>query len=89
MPRKTVTKYVKEFERLEKELEAADNPVDIVAIQQSMLSKNKMDVSKRHPRKFNGEVKTKFLEIINTNDERNKKLGPNKQEIISGNIRIH
>ena len=86
MPRKTVTKYVKEFERLEKELEAADNPIDIATIQQSMLSKNKMDVSKRHPRKFVGEVKIKFLEIIKTNDERNKKIGPNKQEINSAII---
>ena len=86
IPRKTVTKYIKEFERLEKELEAADIPVDIATIQQSMLSKNKMDVSKRHPRKFVGEVKTKFLEIIKTNDERNKKLGSNKQEINSAII---
>lgn len=33
-----------------------------------------------------GEVKTKFLEIIKTNDERNKKLGSNKQEINSAII---
>lgn len=44
MPRKTVTKYVKEFERLEKKLEVANNPVDIAPIQQTILSKTRCPI---------------------------------------------
>lgn len=81
LSRSTINKYVRQYEIDKAKLINCVDPVEISVIQQSMLSKNKMDVSNRHSRKFVGEIKDKFYEIIRINDERNKKLGPNKQEI--------
>ena len=84
--RSTVNKYVHRYEKDQKKLKESTDSVEIANIQQSMLSRDKMDVSNRHSRKFVGEVKDKFYEIIRINDERNKALGLNKQQINSAII---
>lgn len=86
MSRSTVNKYVEQYKREKNQLSESVDPVEIAMIQQKMLSRNNMDVSKRRPRKFNGEIEREFYRIIRLNDERNKKLGPNKQEINSAII---
>ena len=79
--RRTVNKYVNQYKLDQESLSKATDPIEISVIQDRMLSRNKMDVSKRICRKFVGKLKNRFYEIIQTNEERNKKLGPNKQEI--------
>lgn len=86
MSRSTVNKYIVQYETDKARLSKSLDPVEIAEIQQKMLSRNVMDVSSRRARKFNGEIESEFYRIIKLNDERNKRLGSNKQEINSAII---
>lgn len=79
--RNTVAKYIKKY--LEEKQSLADtlDPVAAAMIQQAMLTKNRMNVSGRNKLKFKGEIEERFNELVAINEERNKVLGPNKQEI--------
>ena len=86
LSRSTINKYIRQYECDKALLNKTVDPVEVAIIQQKMLCQNKMDVSNRKPKKFVGNIKDKFYEIIRINDERNKALGPNKQEINSAII---
>ena len=79
--RRTVNKYVSQYKQDVDNLSKTSDPIEVSIIQDKMLSKNKMDTSKRVCRKFVGKLKDRFYEIIQINEERNLKIGPNKQEI--------
>ncbi len=81
LARQTVDNYVRRYKEEKAKLADMSDPVLVANLQESMLSKNKMDTSGRRPRKFSGELEVRFYEIIKINEERNKVLGPNKQEI--------
>lgn len=81
LSRTTVNKYLAQYSRDKEELSKTTDPIEITVIQERMLSRNKMDVSSRICRKFVGKIKDRFYEIIAINEERNRKLGTNKQEI--------
>lgn len=86
MSRSTVNKYIQQYELDKRKLQEVADPVEMAVIQQRMLSRNNMDVSSRRKRKFNGEIADEFHKIVRLNDERNRKLGSNKQEISSAII---
>ncbi len=79
--RNTVIKYIRRYKNSKTALENTRDPVEAANIQERMMAKDVMDTSGRRPRKFSGELEARFYEIIKINEERNKALGPNKQEI--------
>ncbi len=81
LARQTVDNYVKQYKKEKIELADTEDLVAVAQLQQSMLTRNKMDVSRRKSLKFTGAIEERFYEIIALNEERNKVLGPNKQEI--------
>ena len=81
LARQTVDNYIKRYKKEKTELADTDDPVAVAELQQSMLTQNKMDVSRRKSLKFTGDLAARFYEIVALNEERNKVLGPNKQEI--------
>jgi len=81
LARQTFDNYIKRYKKEKTELADTDDPVAVAELQQSMLTQNKMDVSRRKSLKFTGDLAARFYEIVALNEERNKVLGPNKQEI--------
>ena len=81
LARQTVDNYVKQYKKEKIELADTEDLVAVAQLQQSMLTRNKMDVSRRKSLKFTGAIEERFYEIIVLNEERNKVLGANKQEI--------
>ena len=79
--RKTVDKYINKYLATRQKLASCTDPIVISALQDQLLSAEKMDTSNRTKRKFVGELKKRFYELIKINNERNEKLGPNKQEM--------
>lgn len=79
--RRTVDKYVGNYLAAYQKLASCTDPISISKIQDQLITPEKMDTSKRTKRKFTGELEKRFYELIKINEERNKKLGPNKQEV--------
>lgn len=79
--RNTVRVYTREYEAYMKELDAATTEEKISFIQNEMTRNPKSKPHTISKRKFNAEVKQRFLEIIKTAEEKDKVLGINKQRL--------
>ncbi len=79
--RNTVDKYLDSYLKTYQKVSSCTDPIEISKLQDQLLSPDKMDTSHRKKLKFTGELEKRFYELIAINEERNKKLGPNKQEI--------
>ena len=79
--RNTVRAYIREYDLHMKELDEATTEERISFIQNEMTKKPKSKPHIINKRKFNDEVKQRFLEIIKTAEEKDKVLGTNKQRL--------
>lgn len=69
LARQTVDNYIKRYKKEKTELADTDDPVAVAELQQSMLTQNKMDVSRRKSLKFTGDLAARFYEIVALNEE--------------------
>jgi hypothetical protein len=81
MNRKTIDVYVKQYEADKRQLEKADDIVEISKIQTEMYQRKRMNVSARFERKFTGALAKRFYELIALDEMRNARLGTNKQQV--------
>jgi transposase len=79
--RNTVRSYVREYTELMKSLNQETDKTKIAVLQETICSK---PVRKKYVKKciaYTKEVETRFLELIQIDEERNRILGPNKQNL--------
>src|SRR5690625_393842 len=78
--RNTVARYVNEYKELMKEI---DNETDEtkIALLQLELTKKPVRKGVSVKRKFTGDVKRRFYELLEIDEERDKVLGINKQKV--------
>ena len=86
--RNTVNKYVREYERLRAELDACD-PTDAARVRElteAITAEPAYDASSRGARKWNAEMDALLDEILAAEDEKRRRLGPNKQMLTKAQI---
>lgn len=79
--RNTVKRYLREYEESMTQLSQETDRAMISLIQETMCSKPVRRQSKKKKTAFTSEVEQRFIEIIQNDDERNKVLGINKQQL--------
>lgn len=86
--RNTVGKYVREYERLQSELEACDpdDGEEVRRITDAITAGPTYDVSSRGSRKWNAEMDALLDEILAAEEEKRAALGPNKQALTKRQI---
>jgi transposase len=78
--RTTVRKYIKQSKLLMKEIEQTKDPSMIASLQGELVSKPKRK-SVQIRKVFTGELERRFYELITLDEQKNLKLGVNKQNL--------
>ena len=86
--RNTVGKYIREYERLQSELEACDpdDTEEVRRITDAITAEPAYDCSSRGRRKWNAEMDALLDEILAAEEEKRAALGPNKQALTKAQI---
>lgn len=86
--RNTVGKYIREYERLQSELEACDpdDTEEVRRITDAITAEPAYDCSSRGCRKWNAEMDALLDEILAAEEEKRAALGPNKQALTKAQI---
>ncbi len=79
--RNTVRAYIREYEASIIKLSQSTDKQFIISVQKSICSKPSRKHSIKKCSAFTPEVKQRFHELIQIDEERNKKLGTNKQQL--------
>lgn len=82
----TVNKYVKEYVSHKKEISNEINEDKIALIQKEMCAAPKRKSATRKALVFTGDLQARFYELIRIDEERNKRLGINKQQLTAALI---
>lgn len=77
--RNTVRRYIVESNELNEAITKESDKVTIIALQERLVGPPKRKASKRK-RKFDGELKRRFTELMQEDENRDLILGPNKQK---------
>ena len=86
--RNTVGKYIREYERLQSELEACDpkDTDEVRRLTDAITAEPTYDCSSRGCRKWNAEMDALLDEILAGEEEKRDALGPNKQALTKKQI---
>ncbi len=86
--RNTVNKYLSEYRRLQSELEACDpeDTEEVRRITDAITAEPAYDSSSRGSIKWNAEMDALLDEILESEDEKRRMLGPNKQALTKRQI---
>ena len=84
--RNTIRKYIRENEELTEKLKQTIDQIEIAKIQREICSPPKRKKVRYNARVFNGDVEKRFKEIIAISEEKDRVLGPNKQNLTATRI---
>lgn len=84
--RNTVRRYTREHDLLMEQLSQENDKVQIALIQETICSKPVRKISSKKKNALTPEVEQRIKEMIQIDEERNKKLGPNKQQLTAAHI---
>jgi transposase len=84
--RNTVRRYTREHDLLMEQLSQENDKAQIALIQETICSKPVRKISSKKKNALTPEVEQRIKEMIQIDEERNKKLGPNKQQLTAAHI---
>lgn len=87
MDRKTVNKYWNEYQENLQKLNEATNSIELAEAQEKLISVPKYDVQSRMRRKLTPDFFTELQRILDSEEQKQKILGPNKQKLTK--VQIH
>ena len=79
--RNTVRKYISEYLFLMDKAENSKSDEESAFYQEAILGRTKMKIGNRPKTIFTGDLKTRFETLLESDEERNRLLGSNKQQL--------